>query len=132
MFCCLPFTGQAAGVNSDATNYKIFCSGCHTIDGRGSGDSRVPTFRNYVGKFLTVEGGRAFLVRVPGVATAPLNDEKMASMLNWLIKEFDPKRADLINSNPYTAEEVGPLRKDILRTSLLKYRAELTQKIDSN
>ena len=44
----------------------------------------------FVGKFLTVAGGRAYLVQVPGVAQAPLSDEAIAELLNWLLLRFSP------------------------------------------
>jgi len=63
-----------------------------------------------VARFLSVPGGREYLIRVPGVATAPLSDESIAVLVNWMLEKFDPKNipGDFI---PYTREEVASLRQ---------------------
>ena len=53
------------------THYMLNCQGCHLPDGTGYGN-KVPDMKNQLGRFLTVNGGREFLVQVPGSATAPL------------------------------------------------------------
>ena len=37
-------------------NYMLNCQGCHAVDGRGLND--IPTMADFVGKFLTVDGGK--------------------------------------------------------------------------
>ena len=63
---------SAAGVDpmQARLNYMLNCQGCHAVDdGRGLND--IPAMADFVGKFLTVDGGRAYLVQVPGSANAP-------------------------------------------------------------
>ena len=43
-----------------------------------------------MGTFLTVPGGREYLVRVPGSAQSPLSDAELARVLNWMIRAFGP------------------------------------------
>ncbi len=91
-------------------NYMLNCQGCHTPDGQGSPEKGVPTLKNFMGKFLTVKGGREFLIQVPGASQSTLNSAQLAQMTNWMLKSFDP---DSINENfqPYSAQEVARLRK---------------------
>jgi mono/diheme cytochrome c family protein len=90
-------------------NYMLNCQGCHLPDGSGF-PGKVPDMRGLVGRFPTVAGGREFLVRVPGSANAPLSDERLAELMNWLLREYggDQLPADF---RPYAAEEVGRLRR---------------------
>jgi len=52
-------------------------------------------------------------VRVPGVATSGLDDEALANLLNWVLREFSA--AELPPTfKPYTADEVARLRREPL------------------
>ncbi len=90
-------------------NYTMFCQGCHGPQGDGAGS--VPKLRNFVGNFLQVEGGREFLVQVPGSANAALDDQSLAELLNWILVTFS---AEQLPSEylRYSAEEVGALRRN--------------------
>lgn len=103
------------------------CQGCHLSDGSG-GVSSIPSFNNHVAKFLTVPGGREFLAQVPGVARAPLSDEDMALVLNWLLLEFGPRHI-AEQYPPYTADEVARLRK-IPLMAVTQRRSVLVKKIE--
>ena len=77
-------------------------------DGSGPGQG-VPDLRGQVGRFLGVPGGRAYLVRVPGSAQAPLDDAALAAVLNWMIRGFGPE-AVAKSFRPYDAAEVARYR----------------------
>jgi hypothetical protein len=97
-----------AEAGSPRIDYMLECQGCHLADGSGSPQG-VPALGDFVANFLTVEGGREFLVQVPGSATSPLSDARLAAVLNWMLLEFGPREiAEL--STPYTAAEVALLR----------------------
>jgi hypothetical protein len=85
-------------------DYVLQCMGCHREDGSGA-PGRVPSLAG-VGRFLQVPGGRDYLVRVPGVAHAPLDDAAVATLLNWLLARFDPGAAFV----PFDAAEVARRR----------------------
>ncbi len=105
------------------TDYQLKCQGCHRPD--GSGDDRSnPPMRSIVARFLSVPGGREFIGRVPGVATVDLPDDRLANLVNWTIFRFDPAHVPP-NFRPYTAEEVGRLRKNPLRLERAAMRARL-------
>lgn len=109
------FAGAQAEINEDRAryHYQMFCQGCHTPD--GSGVNAVPPLKGMMGVFLRSQGGREFMVRVPGSATSKLDDMQLAEVLNWCIENFSSN--SLVNGEylPYTAEEVGKLRQSPLQ-----------------
>lgn len=108
-------------------NYILHCQGCHLPDGSGF-VGKVPNMKGYVGNFLQVEGGREFLVRVPGSATTPLGDAALAELLNWMLFAFSA--AQIPESfAPYSAAEVGRLRVRPLQ-EVEKHRAVLVSNIE--
>ena len=103
--------------------YMLQCRGCHLPDGAGT-PGVVPPLAGQVGRFLTVPGGREFLVRVPGSAQSPLSDAELAEVLNWIVRRFGPDEVAR-SFAPYTAEEVAHVRRppltdvDSVRRALL-------------
>ena len=89
-------------------DYILNCRGCHGPAGAGA-PGAAPSFRGQVAKFLTVPGGREYLIRVPGTAQSELDDAHTAALLNWLVREFSPRELPA-DFTPYTAAEVGPAR----------------------
>lgn len=98
-----------AGAESARVLYMLHCQGCHRPDGLGL-PGEVPALAGQVARFLSVEGGRAFLVQVPGSASSPLSDAELARVLNWILERFGPA-ADAAGAAPYDAAEVAALRR---------------------
>lgn len=94
------------------TNYAIHCQGCHLADGAGT-PGKVPGLAGQVARFLRTPDGRAYLGRVPGVANAALSDAELAALLDWTLRRFDAAHVPPDHA-PYTAEEIGALRRDPL------------------
>ena len=92
-------------------DYLLNCAGCHRTD--ASGSATVPPLTG-LAPLVATPDGRAYLVRVPGVAQAPLSDERLAVLLNWALAEFSGARG----FPPYSAGEVASLRADPLRDPL--------------
>jgi len=111
-----------AAAFSPAIDYAVHCQGCHRADGSGTPGS-VPALAGSVGKLLRLPGGRAFVVQVPGVSTAPVDDASLAAIVNWMLARFgkDDLPPDFV---PYTADEVGRLRQTPL-TDVDTVRARL-------
>lgn len=103
---CLMLLGNV--VNADPrADYMLKCQGCHLPDGSGY-VGKVPSFAQ-MGYFLEVEGGRDFLVQVPGTSQSSLNDDETAAVLNWILTNFS--QASLPRDfRPYTEDEIGRLR----------------------
>jgi len=88
--------------------YVLHCMGCHGPQGEGI-PGRVPALKGFVGYFTYLPEGRAFLIQVPGVANAPLSDEELAQVTNWLLRTFSSKELPP-DFKPFTAEEVRRYR----------------------
>ena len=102
----LPLASAAADPHVD---YMLQCQGCHLHDGGGT-PGAVPPLAGSVGRFLAVPGGREFLVRVPGSSQSPLDDARLAAVLNWILVRFDPQALPA-DFSPFSAEEVARIRR---------------------
>jgi mono/diheme cytochrome c family protein len=107
--------------------YALNCQGCHRADGAGTPDS-VPPLTNSVARFLAVPGGREYLVQVPGVAQAPLDDATLAAVVNWMLERFDKAHVPP-DFTPYGAAEIGRLRTSPL-TDVEGVRRRLLEAIE--
>ena len=116
----------AAGSYSAHTNYMLMCQGCHLVDGTGTAD-KVPALKDKVGRFLNIEGGREYLIQVPGTSQSLLTDQEVAAVLNWILNEFS--HAELpADFEPYTKDEVARYRYEPLANAS-KVRAALLRKL---
>lgn len=121
-----------AGVANPARarqSWILSCQGCHRADATGTPQT-TPTMAGYVAQFLHVPGGREYLARVPGVATAALSDDALAEVMNWSLVRFDPAHVPA-DFKPYTAAEVGRLRLKPLRSEAATVRAGLVARFES-
>ena len=51
-----------------------------------------PRLREFVGYFTRLPEGRDYLMRAPGVVFAPIDDQRLAAVLNWTLATFSPAR----------------------------------------
>lgn len=111
------------------TDYMLNCRGCHGPDGSGIVGA-APSFRGQVAKFLSVPGGREYLIRVPGTAQSELSDARTAALLNWLVREFSPHEvpADFV---PFSTAEVARYRRPPL-TDVGSVRRQLVDAITAH
>lgn len=123
---CLPLNAQEINSKRALDNYMMLCQGCHLPDASGSPDL-VPSIKDFAGHFMRVEGGREFLVQVPGSANSALDDAQLTELLNWMLLEFS---ADQLPKGykPFVIEEVAKLRKDPL-TEVVNTRQRLIDAI---
>ena len=89
-------------------NYMLHCQGCHLPDGTATPGIIPPLVG--AARFLAAEGGREYLVRVPGVALSTISDEELAALVNWMLEQFSAAEIpeDFV---PYTTEEVAEYRQ---------------------
>lgn len=121
--------GTRAATSPVQTAYMLGCQGCHLEDGRGFPQRGVPALNGFVGNFLKVPGGREYLVRVPGAAQSELSDERLADVLNWMLRTFSPAQLPA-HFTPYTAAEVGRLRKSPL-AEVAPVRGDLLRRLET-
>jgi hypothetical protein len=88
----------------------------------------VPRLDGFVGWFTQVPGGRDYLMRVPGVARAALDDDRLAAVLNWMLAVYggDAVAPDFA---PFTAAEVGEARRRPLTIERERTRARLINEL---
>jgi mono/diheme cytochrome c family protein len=104
-------SGAARAGESAAQLYTLNCWGCHRPGGEGIPGTAPPL--KGAADFLKVPGGRAYLIRVPGVAQSPLNDAQAAAVMNWIMTTFNKDRLPH-DFTPYTAEEIHRYRAERL------------------
>lgn len=83
----------------------------------------------FVGFFTHLPEGRAFLVQIPGVAQAPLDNAEVAEVLNWILLNFSLEQPPE-DFEPCTPEEVGEYRGQRLRETT-KTREHLLARLKS-
>ena len=104
-----PAAADSEPIRPEFESYVLHCSGCHRVDGRGV--PGVAPDLHEIGPLLETAAGRAYLGSVPGAAQAPVSDEELARLLNWVLTEFAGQAPD----PAYSAQEVGSLRAEPLR-----------------
>ena len=93
-----------------AQDFARQCQGCHGADGMGA-RAAIPRLRAFVGYFTHLPEGRDYLMRVPGVVFAPIDDQRLAAVLNWTLATFSP--AEMApDFAPFTAAEVDRAPKE--------------------
>ena len=108
------------------SDFVLACAGCHGVDGF-SRSKLVPSLKGRVGYYLNLPEGRAYLSRLPNVAFSAMSDEKLAAVLNYMVFEIGAGSAPA-GTKPYTAVEVGKLRKQPLtEVTLSKYRQRMVE-----
>ncbi|NWN91156.1 cytochrome C [Marinobacter adhaerens] len=114
---------------SPAVNYQLQCLGCHLTNGEGAPRSDVSMMKGFVGHFLKVEGGREFLIRVPGASQSALSDAQLAELLNWMLKDDGIAGGSApANFKPYTGKEVETYRGRMIK-DLTGFRLNLIEQI---
>jgi cytochrome c553 len=112
---------QAIATRDHATgSYLEGCGGCHGLRGR-SVQLLVPQLHDQVGYLLCTQEGRDYAIRLPNVAFSRLSDGDLANVMNYVMFQIGGASAPA-NAKPYTAQEVGHLRRDPLTVTDLKAR----------
>jgi cytochrome c553 len=120
---------EGNGISRAAAGYLLNCGGCHGIGGKSS-DSAVPTLRGQVASFLCLPEGRSFIARLPNVAFAPLSDEDLAEVMNFVVA-FDDGNPP-VGAVPYTRQEIAELRRrPLVGAQISSYRQDLVKRLIS-
>ncbi len=105
-------------MSSGQSHYLEGCGGCHGIQGVSS-EREVPQLRGLVGRFLYTPTGREYLVRLPNVAFANMDDKVLADVLNFIVFQLGEGSAPP-GARAYTAQEVKALRRRPLKNERLE------------
>ena len=95
---------------SPQQDYSLYCMGCHGSDAQGVA-GKVPPLAGSLALFMRSPEGRNYLLRVPGAASSALGDAQLAAVLNWLVERYPPTPSVAAAGPPFTAAEVGELRR---------------------
>ena len=112
-------------VGGAAEDYARHCQGCHGH--LGVSVTEVPPLKGRAGLFAHTPEGRAYLVQVPNVLQVALSDERLASLLNWLLTEYSAMELPR-GFVPYTGAEVAQLRTQRL-DSVIARRREVVDRL---
>jgi mono/diheme cytochrome c family protein len=102
--------GDKLDSNQGRIDYVLHCSGCHAQDGRGLEHKGIPALKDQAGYFLRTEGGRAYLMQIPGLLSAGMPDARAAGVTNYILTRFAGASLPE-NFIPYTAEEAKRYRE---------------------
>ena len=128
------FAADKSYTNQGRIDYILHCSGCHAQDGRGLEHKGIPALKDQVGFFLRTEGGRAYLMQIPGLLSAGMPDARAADVTNYILARFAGTSLPE-NFVPYTSDEAKryresrpadiPGRRKILAAELRKSGIEI-------
>lgn len=128
----VPFVQVSAGEQAAVTHlsevqsvYLQHCGGCHGVQGT-SAPREVPSLRGQVGNFLCTAEGRAYLVRLPNIALAPVSDQMLADVMNFVVFDIGAASGASADARRFTPAEVAQLRaRPLTDTGLADYRARI-------
>lgn len=110
------------------SQFLLSCGGCHGTLGISPPQS-VPVLRGRVGWFLCTPAGRDYIVRVPNVSRALLDDRDLAAVLNFVAFDLGERSAPA-HAARFTAQEVGAIRRRALPGgSLIAYRTKVVKQL---
>lgn len=114
--------GPAPQMSPAQSHYLEGCGGCHGIQGTSSKQD-IPQLRGLVGRYLCTTAGREYLVRLPNVAFADMNDELLAQVMNFVVFRLGEGSAPA-DAVAYSPREVAALRhKPLKNRQLAQLRA---------
>lgn len=125
LLCLVLAPAGSAEQTRERFHYQLFCQGCHSPE--GTGYRGVPALKDFVGFYLEEPEARAFLLRVPGVANAPLDDAALARLMNWIALRFAGSSLPATWQR-YSAQEVAEFRGQRI-DRLPQYRAALLERL---
>lgn len=107
---CLLLVNPVFATEPVKVDYMLNCQGCHLPDGSGFPARNVPKINDEFGRFLHVEGGRDYLIQVPGLAQSDLSSERLTRLINWMLVTFSANELPA-DFQPYSVDEVHQLRQ---------------------
>src|SRR5690554_1799322 len=114
-----------AAERSAQSNYMLRCTGCHGMDGMGVEAAGIPPFPGFVEVFFNDEQSRLYLMHVPGVVGASLNDTEIAEVMNYVVERWGQPGVAVEH---FTKEEVDQLRQREVR-DVVALRREITERL---
>ena len=110
LLSCIFILGASLSARAESASnlYLLNCWGCHGSHGEGI-KGTAPALIG-LSDFLKADGGRAYIIEVPGVSYSALTDGQIAEVMNWVLATMSKDRLPR-DFSPYTATEVHGYRK---------------------
>jgi len=99
---------NAVVLSPDQTRFILRCGGCHGTLGQSPPKS-VPQLRGVAGWFLCTPQAREYIIRLPNVSRAQLNDADLAGVMNFVAFGLGETSAPA-KALRFTAAEVAAIR----------------------
>jgi hypothetical protein len=110
------------------TQFILRCGGCHGTLGLSPPRS-VPVLRGMAGWFLCTQAGREYIVRLPNVSRAQLDDSGLADVLNFVAFDLGETSAPA-GAKRFSSQEVAQIRARPLNdVPLLAYRKRVVMEM---
>ncbi len=88
------------------------------------------SLRGQVSYFLCFPEARAYLVRLPSLASSPLTDDELAELMNFVVFDLGGDSQQRGSARRYSADEVSELRSRPLNDiSLARYRRQIVNRL---
>jgi hypothetical protein len=118
LLTALAIPAKAERFDAGRSHYLESCGGCHGIEGTAS-PRDIPELRGLVGRFMCSRAGREYIVRLPNVAFAHVDDRALSELLNFMVFELGGN-STLPETKPFTRSEVARLRLRPLKSASLE------------
>lgn len=102
--------------------YWLHCAGCHGLEGHGT-PPEIPSLIDEPGRIESLPGGRDYLMRIPGVSQAGLDDGELAAVMNYVMAEFN-SATTAPGFRSFSAQEMARHRQQTLLDPLRR-RSEI-------
>jgi hypothetical protein len=100
-------------LTSAQSDYLEQCGGCHGMQGDTT-PAPIPVLRDRVGYFMCTQAGRDYLLRLPNIVNARVDDESLADMMNFVVFSLGGRSAPP-NAPRFTTADVARLRPHVMR-----------------
>ena len=115
---------NAVVLSPEQTRFVLRCGGCHGTLGQSPPKS-VPQLRGVAGWFLCTREAREYVIRLPNVSRAQLNDADLAGVMNFVAFELGETSAPA-KAMRFSAGEVAAIRTRPLNVRPLNaYRRQI-------
>lgn len=105
------------------TNYVLRCAGCHGMTGLGTDAGGIPAFPDSVGHIAGTDMGRTYMMHVPGVVGASLDNREIAEVMNYILDTWAE------GADHFSEAEVSR-RRSVEVPDVVAYRREVVAELE--
>lgn len=113
------------GSQKARANYILHCSGCHGTGGMGTIEGGVPGFPDSLGYIASLDIGRDYILKVPGVVNTRMSDEEISEVLNYILDEWVGAAGLHFSADEVSKRRAGPVM------NVVAFRREIALQLQS-